>query len=79
MPWPPHTIGLLQANLYTGVRCIITCAVINQLFDKLFRKHEFSYFFQQLSLKLIDNCTSSKVTLPLYKDSLCCKMIIYRL
>ena len=36
---------LRQGNLYTGGRCTTNCAVVNQLFDKLFKKKYDSFFF----------------------------------
>ena len=36
---------LREGNLYTGGRCTTNCAVVNQLFDTLFRKNMILIFF----------------------------------
>ena len=47
-----------QGNLYTKGWYPTTCAVGKQLFNELFWKKNYFLLFLQLSLKLIDNCSS---------------------
>ena len=58
--------SLLRSGKYLyGGRCTITYAVVNQLCDRPFWKIRlFFSFFQQKSLKLIDNCRSGKGPSP---------------
>ena len=58
--WLMHDKHCEGWNFCTGGRCTTACAVVNQLFNKLFWNTQLLIsFFQKLSLKLIDNCTSS--------------------
>ena len=67
-PWKFLKQDLIQGNLYIGGRCTTACAVVNQLFNKLFWKRNFEFLlFQQLSVKLIDNCISGSAPSPAWE------------
>ena len=58
----------MQGNLYTGRRCTTICAVVLQLWIKLFLSMTFHFF--HITAKLIDNCTSGSVPSPHIEISL---------
>ena len=82
-------LSSFQGKLSTGGRCTTAWAMVNQLFDKFFWKTGLLFSpFQQLSLKLIDNCPSGSVPFPCRDISLVypypdfrnlCRLIIFYL